>query len=204
MKDLDRALIDIETIRSQVAAGSMFQGFGPAVVAATGVLALLTTFLQMAAPSLFGDTSLNILVCWVGVAVVAALAVGWEAVARSRRRHGGLADQMVLNAIEQFLPAGFAGFVVAAVFYSFHQEALWSLPGLWQIFVALGLFTAARSLPATVRLVAAWYFLAGVCVLIIGANSQSVHPMMMGVPFTVGQLLFALFLHIAEVTSDER
>ena len=42
MSDLDKALADIFAIRSQIAAGTAFRGYGPAAVAATGGLALLT------------------------------------------------------------------------------------------------------------------------------------------------------------------
>ena len=46
MRDLDKALADIFAIRSQIAAGTAFRGYGPATVAATGGLALFTAFLQ--------------------------------------------------------------------------------------------------------------------------------------------------------------
>ena len=46
MSDLDKALADIFAIRSQIAAGTAFRGYGPAAVAATGGLALLTAILQ--------------------------------------------------------------------------------------------------------------------------------------------------------------
>ena len=36
MQDLHKALADIGSIRQQIAAGTMFRGFGPAVVATTG------------------------------------------------------------------------------------------------------------------------------------------------------------------------
>ncbi len=40
MSDLDKALADIFAIRSQIAAGTAFRGYGPAAVAVTGGLAL--------------------------------------------------------------------------------------------------------------------------------------------------------------------
>ena len=46
MRDLDKALADIFAIRSQIAAGTAFRGYGPAAVAATGGLALATALLQ--------------------------------------------------------------------------------------------------------------------------------------------------------------
>jgi hypothetical protein len=46
MRDLDRALADILAIRSQIAAGTAFRGYGPAAIAATGGLALITAVAQ--------------------------------------------------------------------------------------------------------------------------------------------------------------
>ena len=46
MKDLDRALSDITAIRSQLARGTEFRGYGPVTVATTGLLALLAAALQ--------------------------------------------------------------------------------------------------------------------------------------------------------------
>ena len=42
MRDLDKALADILAIRTQLAAGSAFSGYGPAAMAVTGALALVT------------------------------------------------------------------------------------------------------------------------------------------------------------------
>ena len=41
MKELQRALSEIQCIRSQVARGTEFRGYGPASIALSGVLALL-------------------------------------------------------------------------------------------------------------------------------------------------------------------
>ena len=40
MRDLDKALADIIAIRSQLAAGTAFRGYGPATIAATSGVAL--------------------------------------------------------------------------------------------------------------------------------------------------------------------
>jgi hypothetical protein len=47
MRDLDKALADILAIRSQIAAGTAFRGYGPATVAATAGVALITAILQI-------------------------------------------------------------------------------------------------------------------------------------------------------------
>jgi hypothetical protein len=46
MSDLDKALADIIVIRSQIAAGTAFRGYGPAAMAVTGGIALVTCILQ--------------------------------------------------------------------------------------------------------------------------------------------------------------
>lgn len=202
MNDLNRALADIADIRSQMAAGTVFQGFGPAVIAASGILALGTMSAQWIWPQAFASSQGAMLFLWVAVAVVSFLMIAFETRARSRRIHGGLADEMVQNMLLQFMPIGFAGTAIGAVILLFTPSDLWLLPGLWQLLVALGLFASQKALPQQIMIAAAWYFIAGVVVLIIGAKSGMVNPLMMGVPFTIGQLLLAGLLHFAQGTID--
>src|SRR5947207_14823893 len=71
MKDLERALADITAIRSQLARGTEFRGYGPVTVAATGLLALLAAALQaLLLPDPAADP-LGYLALWVGMAVIA-------------------------------------------------------------------------------------------------------------------------------------
>ena len=82
MRDLDKALADIVAIRSQIAAGTAFRGYGPATMAATAAVALLTAVLQF---WLLGDPtgeSLGFLAGGVVAAARAVLIVGIEMRAR--------------------------------------------------------------------------------------------------------------------------
>jgi hypothetical protein len=196
--DLQNALDDIALIRTRIAANALFQGFGPTVVALTGILALLAAFAQALFPATFHANDGTYLVVWIAVAIVAALMIGTEMVARSYRHHKGIATESILNAIEQFIPSGLAGAAVAAVIYTGTQQNTWMLPGLWQVFVALGVFAAVRTLPRAIVWVAAWYLASGLCVLLIASESCVLSPWMMGLPFGIGQLLTALILHRAE------
>ena len=72
---------------------------------------------------------------------------------------------MIHQAVEQFLPSAVAGVLLAVVLWKFAPETLWLLPGLWQVLVSLGMFASVRSLPRTVALAGAWYFVAGFAVL---------------------------------------
>src|SRR3982074_672173 len=137
MRDLDKALADIFTIRSQIAAGTAFRGYGPATVAATGGLALLTAlfqFLWLVDPTVLG---LAFFSGWAAPAVVSGAMIWIEMLARSRRHHSGLADAMIHQAVEQFLPARVARAAMAAALWKFAPETLWPLPGLSQVLVSL-------------------------------------------------------------------
>lgn len=202
MRDLDKALADIVAIRSQIAAGTAFRGYGPATMAATGAVALLTALLQV----LFLDNPTGQPVAFfLGWAVAAALSgtmIWIEMRARSQRHHSGLADAMIHQAIEQFLPAGVAGVLLAVVMWKFADETLWLLPGLWQILVSLGIFASVRSLPRTVALAGAWYFVSGFVVVVLASHSHTLSPWTMGLPFVIGQSVMAGILYFASGDND--
>jgi len=202
MRDLDKALADILAIRSQIAAGTAFRGYGPATVAATGGLALAMAFLEFWWIDDPSGSPLTFFAGWAATAVVSGAMIWIEMQGRSRRHHSGLADAMIHQAIEQFLPAAAAGIVLAAMLWKFAPETLWMLPGLWQVLVSLGVFASVRSLPRSVALAGAWYFVAGFATLIVASQSHALSPWTMGLPFAVGQLLTAAILHFASGETD--
>jgi len=202
MQDLDKALADIGAIRSQIAAGTAFRGYGPAAMAATGCVALATSVLQFA---LLDDPTghpLTFLFGWVAAALLSSGLIWIEMQARSRRHHSGLADAMIHQAVEQFLPAGVAGLLLAVMLWKFAPETLWLLPGLWQVLVSLGVFASVRSLPRSVALAGAWYFVAGFTVLLLASQSHALSPWTMGLPFAIGQSLMATILYFATGDND--
>ncbi len=202
MRDLDRALADIIAIRSQIAAGTAFRGYGPAAIAATGGVALLTAVLQYLWLDNPTGHPLTFLFGWAAAAAVSSLMIWTEMQARSRRHHSGLADAMIHQALEQFLPSGIAGVLLAVVLGKFAPEALWMLPGLWQVLVSLGVFASVRSLPRSVAFVGAWYFVAGFVVLLVASRSHALSPWTMGLPFAIGQWLMATILYFASGETD--
>ncbi|MGB6658669.1 MAG: hypothetical protein WBE48_01190 [Xanthobacteraceae bacterium] len=202
MADLDKALADILAIRNQLAAGTAFQGYGPTAVAATALVALITVLLQFFWLDDPTAHPLAFLSGWTAAALISAALIFVEMRARSLRHHSGLADAMVQQAAEQFLPSGIAGLLLAVMLWKFAPETLWLLPGLWQVLVSLGIFASARLLPRSVALVGAWYFIAGFTVLILGSADHTLSPWTMGVPFVIGQSLMAALLHIASEDTD--
>ena len=202
MRDLDKALADILAIRSQIAAGTAFRGYGPATVAATAGVALITSVLQFLWLDNPTGSPLTFLAGWTVAAVVSGVLIFIEMRARSRRHHSGLADAMIQQAVEQFLPAGVAGLLLAVMLWKFAPEALWMLPGFWQVLVSLGVFASVRSLPRSIALGGAWYFVAGFAVLLHASQTHALSPWTMGLPFVVGQLLMAALLYFASGESD--
>ncbi|WP_024509647.1 hypothetical protein [Bradyrhizobium sp. ARR65] len=202
MRDLDKALADIITIRSQIAAGTAFRGYGPAAIAATGGVALMTAILQYLWLDDPTGHPLTFLFGWAVAAALSALMIWIEMQARSRRHHSGLADAMIHQALEQFLPSGIAGVLLAVVLGKFAPEALWMLPGLWQVLVSLGVFASVRSLPRTVAFAGGWYFAAGFVVLVLASQNHALSPWTMGLPFVIGQWLMAAILYFASGETD--
>lgn len=195
MRDLDRALADIVAIRMQIARDTAFRGLGAATLAATGGLALAVAAGQALVLDEPTGRPAAFFGLWIATAAAACALIGFEAVRRSRRVHSGLADAMVFNAIEGFLPAGGAGLCLGLVFARFAPDQIWMLPGLWQVLVGLGLFASARILPRPVQLVGAWYLLAGLTVLALASEGRQLSPWLMGLPFAVGQGLLAIIVH---------
>jgi hypothetical protein len=89
------------------------------------------------------------------------------------------------------------------VLWKFAPESLWLLPGLWQVLVSLGVFASVRTLPRTVALGGAWYFVSGFVVLVLASHNHALSPWTMGLPFVIGQLLMATILYFASGEIDE-
>jgi hypothetical protein len=194
MQDLDEALANITAIRHQMARQAEFRGYGPATLAATGVLALLAAALQALWLKDPGAMPGAYLALWVLTAAVSATLVGIEAVTRSRRVHSGLADEMITAVVEQFLPSAAAGALLTVVLWRFAPASLWMLPGLWQIVFSLGVFASRRYLPRPIFAIGLWYLASGLACLAFAGGAAAFSPWAMGAPFGIGQLLVAAVL----------
>lgn len=204
MNDLDKALSDITAMRHQMARSVEFRGYGPATLAATGVLALLASAGQALWLERPADNIIAYLALWVATAALSVILIGIEMVTRSRRIHSGLAERMILSAVEQFVPAAAAGLLLTAVMMSRAPESLWMLPGLWQIVFSLGVFASCRFLPGPMHAVGAWYLTAGLACLALANGEHAFSPWAMGVPYGIGQLLVAAVLYHSAGENDDQ
>ena len=196
MTDIDSALQHVARIRDQLAASTRFQGFAPTIIAATGALALLLALYQGLATE--PTAALRpALMQWIMLAVICTALIGTEAVIRARRVHRAMADTMINTALRQFLPSGVAGAIAGIVILVRTPDQAWTLPGLWQLLVAVGICASLVNLPRQMAWAAGWYFFAGAASLLWMSGANTFSPWSMGLPFGVGQLLVALVLQRA-------
>lgn len=194
MRELRQALAEINAIKTQVALGTQFRGYGPRSIAASGLLALLVASLQARFFSA-ADRDLTIfLKVWVSTAAVSVALSAWETLLRAKRVHTGFSKEMLHAAVAQFLPAVVVGLLLTAVLTRTAPQVLWMLPGLWEVTFSLGIFASCRFLPRPMFAVGLWYLVAGLACLAIESGSQTVSPWSMGIPFGIGQLLVAAVL----------
>jgi hypothetical protein len=202
MKDLNQALTEIAAIRSQIVRTAEFRGYGPVTVAITGLVAIAAAELQARLLPAAAHEAATYLTLWIATAAISTTLIAFEMVLRSRTIHSGLAQEMILHAVEQLVPSGVAGILVTVVLLRVAPDSIWILPGLWQILFSLGVFASARFLPRTIFAVAAWYLVAGLICLSWAAGDRALSPWMMGLPFGIGQLLAAAILQWSETRTD--
>src|SRR6202042_3993558 len=194
MTELRQALDDINAIRSQVARGTQFRGYGPLSIASSGILALAVAATQ-ARWALGSEHDLRLfLLVWISTAAVAVFLSAVETVFRVRRVHSGLAVEMIQAAAEQFLPCIVVGLLLTVVLMRVAPQDSWMLPGLWEVIFSLGVFASCRFLPRQMFGVGAWYLASGLVCLLVASSHHALSPWAMGIPFGIGQLLVAAVL----------
>jgi len=194
MLELQKALAEINEIRGAIARVNDFRGYGPLSVAVSGLLALGVALAQANWPTFLAPDPTTYFFVWIGAAAVAAMMTSLETFNRTRRVHADLAVPMLQRALEQFAPALFAGVLLAGALAYFAPQALWLLPGLWQILFSLGVFASCPFLPRQMSIVGLWYLGAGLVSIAACSGGAVCSPWAMGVPFGVGQLLVAAIL----------
>ena len=203
MTELHQALTDISSIRRQMARTVEFRGYGPATLAGTAALAVAAAVAQTLFVPNPARHPMDYLAVWLTTAVLSGALIAIQTCTRTRRMHSGMANEMILQAVEQFLPAAAAGALLTVVLVRCAPQAVWMLPGLWQIIFALGVFASCRFLPRHMLAAGAWYLFAGL-ISIARGDDRAMRPWTMGLAFGIGQLLVAgILLATAEEASDE-
>ena len=202
--EFNRALAEINALRSQMARSTEFRGYGPFTIAATGILGLAVGLLQA---QLVPHPAQHIgayLAVWILTAAVAITTISFETLPRTWREHPALAREMILGACMHFVPPIAAGVLLTVVLLHSAPGTAWMLPGLWQLMFSLGVFSSCQLLPRAMIAVGVWYFACGLLVLATGSRDLTLSGPAMGIPFGAGQLLVAAILHRGYLEHDER
>lgn len=203
MTDLNRALVDIRSIRRQVAQTTEFRGYGPLTLSATALLAVLAGVAQARWVPVPAAHPQMYVALWLTTAVVCAALIATQMLTRANRFHSGMADEMVRMAVAQFLPAAAAGALLPFVLLRAPREVFWMLPGLWQVVFGLGVFASCRCLPRPMLLVGVWFLLTGLGCIALG-DTRALAPAMMAGAYAVGMaLVAAIHSFFGKASGDE-
>jgi hypothetical protein len=186
------ALAQIDQIRAHMARATMFRGYRSATTACSGLLGLVgcvqqVIFLPNPSERPYEYVTLWCIVCISSLAVV-------EIAFRAWRSKSTLERETTLAAVQQFLPSLVVGGLVTYLIVQHLPQVMWMLPGLWAIFMGLGIFSSARMLPRSVAIVGGYYVLAGLACLDLARGPWMFSPWAMGLTFVVGQFLAAFIL----------
>jgi hypothetical protein len=204
MTDLNQALVEIRSIRRQVAQATEFRGYGPATLFATAILGLLAGAIQSHWIPEPATHTVQYVALWLCTGVVCAALIATQMLVRANRLHSSMADEMIRMAIAQFLPAGITGAVLPFVLLHGSPSIFWMLPGLWQIIFGLGVFGFCRCLPRPMLLVGAWFLMTGMGCLGIG-DARALSWTTMSGAYAVGMAAVAAihFLYAKKAMTDE-
>jgi hypothetical protein len=196
MSDLNRALIEIQSIRRQVARTTEFRGYGPATLLATALVALLVGVTQSRWIPDPASRPIQYVALWLSTGLFSAALIATQMLTRANRLHSGMANEMIRMAVTQFLPAAVAGAILPILLIRVAPGDVWMMPGLWQIVFSLGVFATCQSLPRTMLLVGAWFLLTGLACISLG-DSRSLSPICMSGSYSVGMSLVAAIHYVS-------
>jgi hypothetical protein len=182
----------------------VFRGYRAFVAALSAGLALIAASLQ---PTLVADP-VNDLIRYCGLwSWAAGVAVALTVVDLSCRwiqDATGREKVRILQASKAMLPCIATGAIATIVIVRFAPSLGWTLPALWSLLFAQGVFASAAILPAAVWAVGIYYVLAAITVLIFGQGTEALAPWTMVVPFGVGQAAAATVLYFSLERRDDR
>ena len=204
MTDLNQALVDIRSIRRQVAQATEFRGYGPLTLSATAVFALLAGAAQSRWVPEPATHPGQYVALWLATGMLCAALIVTQMLTRADRLHSGMADEMIRMAVAQFLPAAIVGVILPFVLLHVTTAVFWLLPGLWQIIFSLGVFASCRCLPRPMLLAGVWFLLTGFACMLLG-GVRALAPASMSGAYAVGMTFVAAvhYFYAKKVSTDE-
>ena len=202
MRDVNTAQAEISAIRAKLLATTRFRGISPRFNTILGMLVLVVTALQTLRAPVSGVVDGAFILVWASVLGGCTAVTAVEAVARSRRLHGGMSRAMLLAVLGKVGPFTAVALALGHVVWLFAPDMLWLLPGLWLTLVGLLGISLLANVPRELVWVAFWYLLCGGVLLYRGGLTGTLAPWMVGIPLATGQLAVAYILNKSEEDDD--
>jgi hypothetical protein len=193
---LHDALSQISEIRTQMNRASIFRGYRSATAAFSGVVAIAAAALQSSFIEDPAHHATAYVIYWTAAAAMSLVVVAAEMAIRARRNRNTTQANLTLQAAQQFMPALIAGGLLSYILPAHAPESAWLLPGLWMILFSLGIFASRRILPREVFVPAGFYLVCGFAAIIFSRHGYAFSPMLMGIPFALGQFMTAAILYL--------
>lgn len=193
--NLDDALDQISSIRSQMAATRVFRGYRCTTTLFSSAVAIVTAILQHL---IIPDASKNVgayLQLWFSAGGICFVVVAAGMVIRYRQSDSPLDRALAVTAMQQFLPCLIIGGLVTYVIADVAWQTMWIVPGLWAIFFGMGIVASRPLLPAGTIFVGAFYLICGLISIEWAKVHGAFSPLAMGVPFGIGQAMAAGILY---------
>jgi uncharacterized membrane protein HdeD (DUF308 family) len=191
--DLSRALGQLADIHEQMAKGEIYRGYRSLPVAASGLMGFVAAWGQ--APALGSTDPFGFVLYWAAIATCAGFVGASEIIYNYVVHDDRITRKRTRQVVGQFLPSLLAGAAITVSFVHLSNALIPLLPGLWAICFGIGTFASRPYLPRASGWVALFYYAAGMVLLWIAREPESLRGWWVGGTFGTGQLLAALVLY---------
>lgn len=167
--DVTRALAQLEEIHAHLARTEVYRGWRSLPVALSGVAGIAAAgghvyWFRVIAPSAGVDPRSWVLF-WLAVALLALVIGCAELMWRYLREESPTDRRRTEQVALQFLPALAVGACITVGVLRINPALASTLPGLWSLLFAVGIFSARPYLPTMATLVSTFYAITGVALL---------------------------------------
>lgn len=192
--EVERALADLAEVRDRLAECQQFKGYSGPAAAASGALAILAGFAQLAVvprPVTAADWRIYLIVWFSCLAV--ALLLNYGAIGVWYLRTGAAQERVrARSAGVALLPAILLGAVLSLAVII--HGLIWMLPGVWYASYAVGLYASRSLVPKGALPLAAAFGIAGAVLLLTPSPAFALAWWVMPLGFGFGQIYIGWLL----------
>ena len=189
------ALEQISDIRSHMANARIFRGYRCTTTLFSAGVAIIASVVQwLCIPDAVNHLE-SYFALWFSAGAVCLIVVACGMVIRYRRSESPLDRELALQAAYQFFPCLLVGGMFTFVLGETDWAAMWCVPGVWAMLFGMGILASRQLLPSGTSFVGAFYLFCGLMSIALTKYGFAFSPLLMAVPFGVGQAMAAAILY---------